>query len=150
MVSGVNRQEIYRIMPKLQNNYLVEKMIGIPTKWRATPLHDGLSILLENRKNVISELQTEATTLINYIEEKKERAELRDNESQIVMLPGKNAHLKWLKNRFKHLQKNVDAICTWSDEKVVRYYCSKEIKKHLNKGLKFRVIIYVSENEKIY
>ena len=53
-ISGINRQEIYRIMPKLQNVCLVEKIIGMPTRWRTTPLQDGLSFLLENRKRRVA------------------------------------------------------------------------------------------------
>ena len=147
-ISGVNRQEIYRIMPKLQNSCLTEKIIGIPTRWRATPLRDGLSFLLENREKETSELQTKATKIINYIKEKKERARLGEEECQFVMMPGKDAHLKWLKNRLKDIQKTNDSIITWGDDKTVSFYSDNEIKELLNRGVKTRLIIYVSENEK--
>jgi len=147
-ISGINRQEIYRIMPKLQNVCLAEKIIGIPTRWRATPLKDGLSFLLENRKKETSELQTKASKIINFIKENKKRAGFQEDEFQFVMMPGKDAHLKWLKNRFKDIQKTNDSIITWSDNKVVNFYCSKEIKEEVNRGVKTRLIIYVSEGEK--
>jgi sugar-specific transcriptional regulator TrmB len=147
-ISGINRQEIYRIMPKLQNVCLVEKIIGIPTRWRATPLKDGLSFLLENRKKETSELQTKAAKIIDFIKENNKRAGLQEDEYQFVIMPGKDAHLKWLKNRFKDVQKTNDSIITWSDDKSVSFYFDNEIKKHLNSGVKTRLIIYVPENEK--
>jgi sugar-specific transcriptional regulator TrmB len=147
-ISGINRQEIYRIMPKLQNFCLVEKIIGIPTRWRATALQDGLSFLLENRKKETSELQTKATKIIEFIRENKKSAGLQEDEYQFVIMPGKDAHLKWLKNRFKDVQKTNDSIITWSDHKTVSFYCDDEIKERLNRGLKTRLIIYVPEKEK--
>jgi sugar-specific transcriptional regulator TrmB len=147
-ISGINRQEIYRIMPKLQNVCLAEKMIDIPTRWRATPLQDGLSFLLENRKKETSELQAKATKLIDFIRENKKRAELQKDECQFIMMPGKNAHLKWLKNRLKAALETNDSILTWSDDKTISFYCDNEIKEQLNRGVKTRLVIYVSENEK--
>ncbi|MGD9131497.1 MAG: helix-turn-helix domain-containing protein [Candidatus Bathyarchaeota archaeon] len=147
-ITGINRQEIYRIMPKLQNVCLVEKLIGIPTRWRATPLEDGLSLLLENRKKETSELQTKTTEIINLIRENKKRAGLQKDEYQFVIMPGKNAHLKWLKNRSKDIQKTNDSILTWSDHKTITFYHDNELKEQLNRGVKTRLIIYVSENEK--
>lgn len=149
-ISGVNRQEIYRIMPKLQKLCLAERILGIPTTWRATPLQDGLSFLLENRRKETSELQTKATKIINYTNEKKERAELQEDKCQFVIMPGKRAHLKWLKKRFKHIQKTNDSIVTWSDHKTFISSCKKELKEQVNRDVKTRLIIYVSENEKIY
>lgn len=147
-ISGVNRQEIYRIMPKLQNSCLTEKIIGIPTRWRATPLRDALSFLLENRKKETSELQKKTTNIINCIKENNKRAGLQEDEYQFVIMPGKDAHLKWLKNRFKGIKKTNDCIITWSDDNFVNYSCGEAIKERLNRGVKTRLIIYVSENEK--
>jgi sugar-specific transcriptional regulator TrmB len=147
-ISGVNRQEIYRIMPKLENFGLVERIISVPTRWEATPIQDGLSILIENRKRETSELETKATELINCINEKKERAKLQEDKPQFILMPGKDAHLKWLKNKLKHIQKTNDAIVTWSDHKFLIFLCDKELKEELNRGVKTRLIIYVSEKEK--
>jgi len=146
--SGVNRQEIYRIMPKLENLGLIIKIISIPTRWKATPLHDGLSLLLENREKETSELQTKATMIINYIKENNERAEPQEDECQFVMMPGKEAHLKWLKNRLEDTQKTNDTIITWSDHKILSYSCNEEIKEQVNRDVKTRLIIYVPEKEK--
>ncbi len=49
-ITNITRQDVYRIMPSLQNNGLVEKTITAPTMFKATPLKLGLSILVENRK----------------------------------------------------------------------------------------------------
>ena len=47
--SNVVREEIYRIMPKLEKIGLVEKIVGRPTVYEALPLKEGLSMLLISR-----------------------------------------------------------------------------------------------------
>jgi CRP-like cAMP-binding protein len=41
MVSKVAREHVYRTMNSLQKLGLVEKIITIPTKYKAIPIHDG-------------------------------------------------------------------------------------------------------------
>lgn len=146
-ISGVNRQEIYRIMPKLQDVCLVEKVISKPTRWKATPIQDGLSLLMENRKNSISELQAKAIKIIKEIKNKK-RAEPQKDAPHFVMMPGKDAHLKWLKNRLKSIQRANESIVTWSDHRTLSFLLDKEFKAEVGRGVKTRLIIYVPENEK--
>ncbi len=49
-VSNIARQDIYRIMPMLQKLGLVEKIIGLPTMYRATPIKSATAVLLEQKK----------------------------------------------------------------------------------------------------
>ena len=144
-ISGVNRQEIYRIMPKLQNSCLAEKIIGIPTRWRATPLRDGLSFLLENREKETSELQTKATKIINYIKEKKERARLREEECQFVMMPGKDAIIKRLIKTIEKTQKSIDVSTTWKRFKSACYRLAEPLEEAWRRGVKGRVVIEETE-----
>ncbi len=51
--SNVARTDIYRLMPELEKLGLAEKIIASPTSYRATPLNEGFSILLENKKKGI-------------------------------------------------------------------------------------------------
>lgn len=63
--SNVARQDIYRIIPTLEKLGLAEKIIANPTMYKATPIKEGLSILLQNRKEEIADLQKKTTSLIN-------------------------------------------------------------------------------------
>ena len=56
-ISQVAREHIYQVLPQLQDLGLVEKIIGAPSKFRAIPLEEGASILLQNRANKTRELQ---------------------------------------------------------------------------------------------
>jgi len=147
-ISGVNRQEIYRIMPKLQDVCLVEKVISKPTRWKATPILDGLSILMKHRENEISELQAKAIKIIKEIKKNKKRAGLHKDEPEFVMMPGKDAHLKWLKNAYESIRKTNDSIVTWTDHRTINFLFDKELKDCSDRGVTTRVVIYVPETEK--
>jgi sugar-specific transcriptional regulator TrmB len=59
-LSKVRREEVYRILPKLEKTGLIEKTLSTPVKLKATSVENALSILIrneeENAKNRIIEL----------------------------------------------------------------------------------------------
>ncbi|NIM44167.1 MAG: hypothetical protein GTO54_00770, partial [Nitrososphaeria archaeon] len=52
--SGVRREDVYRMLPKLQKLGLIEKILGKPVKVRATPVEDGLSFLIKQQEELAS------------------------------------------------------------------------------------------------
>ncbi|NIU39390.1 hypothetical protein GWN65_05330, partial [Candidatus Bathyarchaeota archaeon] len=50
-VSKVRREDVYRILPKLEKMGLVEKLLGKPTKIRATPVEEALPILIKHEED---------------------------------------------------------------------------------------------------
>ncbi len=48
--SKVRREDVYRILPKLEKLGLVEKMLGKPTKIRAIPVEEAVSILIKHEE----------------------------------------------------------------------------------------------------
>lgn len=143
--SGVARAEIYRKMPILLKLGLAEKVLGIPIKFKAT--QDGLKILLKQENTEHLELQKKVTKLAsNFKEDNKKMTQ--ETENQFVMFPGKDAHIKWLKDHFEKNQTSRESIVTWKDHKNLHALCGKELQKAENRGVKCRTIIYIAENEK--
>lgn len=63
--SKVARSDIYRIMPTLERLGLAEKIIAKTTLYKATPIKEGLSILLQNKKREYDELEQKSSSLLN-------------------------------------------------------------------------------------
>jgi sugar-specific transcriptional regulator TrmB len=148
LFSGVNRQEIYRIMPKLQELGLAEKIIGIPTRWRATQIKDGLSFLLERRKKETSEFQTKATKIINKFMENNKIAELQKEDCHFVMIPKNPAIIRRIRKKLEITQASNDVIGNVKTFNEMMYSESEFFKKALKRGVKFRFILYRPESEK--
>ena len=51
--ANVARQEIYRVMPTLLKLGLARKIVRIPLQYEATPLDNGLLILLQRQKEKV-------------------------------------------------------------------------------------------------
>jgi sugar-specific transcriptional regulator TrmB len=48
--ANIARQNMYNVMPALQQKGLIEKVITTPTMYKATPMQEGLEILLREKQ----------------------------------------------------------------------------------------------------
>jgi DNA-binding MarR family transcriptional regulator len=53
-LSSVRREDIYRILPKLYELGIVERIVGIPTRVKAVPIERAIRILVWNRQEALS------------------------------------------------------------------------------------------------
>ena len=63
-ISGVARQEIYRVICELQERGLVEKVIAKPTEYIPVPIQDGIKILVDRKHKESSESNKKAMKLL--------------------------------------------------------------------------------------
>ena len=145
--SGVNRQEIYRIMPKLITLGLATKIIDIPTRWKATPIRQGLSILLESKKKETSKLHKKATKIINGIKGNNKIAKLQEEEHSFKIIPQKIAIKNWIPRTIEKTYTNNDVITTMESYNKFMYAQSEAFIKAAKRGVKLRFIVYKAENE---
>ncbi|NIQ05427.1 MAG: TrmB family transcriptional regulator, partial [Candidatus Korarchaeota archaeon] len=54
-ISNVRREDVYRMLPKLEKMGLAEKLLGRPLKIRATPVEEGLSLLIKHEEDTARE-----------------------------------------------------------------------------------------------
>ena len=53
--SKVRREDVYRTLPTLEKMGLIEKLLGKPSKIRATPISDALTFLVaEEKRNLMN------------------------------------------------------------------------------------------------
>ena len=58
-MSKVARPDVYRVLPSLEENGLVKKIISSPAVYEATPLKQGCDLLLQRKKEEYTRIQTE-------------------------------------------------------------------------------------------
>jgi sugar-specific transcriptional regulator TrmB len=145
--SKVTRENVYRIMPKLQKLGLVEKAITIPAKFKAIPIKEGLSILRERQIKKTSELQAKITKLLNTFGTRRLKTASQKEEPQFVLIPKEEAFLLRLKNASQNAKTNVDMITAW-DEFRRWFYAAEGFEEDLERGLKFRIIMEKPQDKK--
>jgi sugar-specific transcriptional regulator TrmB len=67
--SKIARQDLYRIIPTLENLGLVEKIVATPILYRAIPLSEGTSSLFQKKSNEITSIKNNLEMLILQSEE---------------------------------------------------------------------------------
>jgi sugar-specific transcriptional regulator TrmB len=146
-VSGVARQDIYRIMSVLQKLGIVEKIIAAPTMFRAIPIKDAISILLERRIKETSELQAKANELFEKFKEIKAITIDPQEETHFILVPEKEALILRTNQAVMTAQRSIDSIVTWKGFPQVLLLWAKEFRKAIKRGVKIRFIAEKTEYE---
>jgi sugar-specific transcriptional regulator TrmB len=144
--SGVTRQDVYRVMPKLQQKGLVSKALTIPALFKAAPLVEGALILMEDRRKRTDELQTKTAALVKNL--RRSNQKFREDEPEFVVVPAKEAFFR-RKRSLIEVESCVDVIASRREFLAALSYYGEAILKELEKGIRFRVVTekHVDEEE---
>ena len=137
--SNVARQDIYRIMLTLEKLGLGEKIIAKPTMYKATPVNEALSILLQNRKEELAELQKKTTSLINNFQEKKAKTPQEDR-IQFIITSEITRFLKMHKSLTQQAQTSIDGIIHFRVSQPKFHEALSTFKGAIRRGVKMRLV----------
>ena len=108
--SNVSRQDIYRVMPKLQKMGLIEKIIARPVLYQSTPLKTGLSFLLEKKEKEILKLHIQESWLLNNYNSYKIVANSDEESTRFKITSELKLVLKLHKQLIESANATIDAI----------------------------------------
>ena len=143
--ANMARQDIYRVMPVLQKRGLGEKIIAKPTAYKATPIKEGLSILLQNRKKEYAELQNKTISIINNFNTNNAKIAPQEENIQFKITSETTLFLKMHKSLTQKAQKSIDTIVPLiiAPSKLMESMSNLEVA--IKKGLKIRFITQKAE-----
>jgi sugar-specific transcriptional regulator TrmB len=142
--SNVPREEIYRLLPKLEKLGLLEKILGKPIKVKATPFEAALSLLIkrENYMNSqrVSKLKAEKGELLKDIQ-KFEIKNDSEGKAHFTLISQRDAVIQKIFSMIDAAEKTVDLAL--SRDQFIHFFTSHMplIKKNLSRGLNFRVVL---------
>ncbi len=144
--SKVARQEVYRLLVELENKSLVERIIAVPTEFKAVPIENGLSFLIGERKKELSEIQKEANKLSpkikSYLKPKENKAgALQRGGSEFVLIPESKALLLRMEKAVDVTQNSIEVIYPKEAFLQVLFNLSDKFKEALGRGVKIRCLI---------
>jgi sugar-specific transcriptional regulator TrmB len=109
--ADIARQNVYQAIPALQRRGLVEKLLSTPSSYRATPIKEGLTILLQNRTNEHIILQNKTRKLIDKFH--VANSSLSQEEAQFIITSEASFVLKKLDKQIYNAKTNIDTVSTW-------------------------------------
>jgi sugar-specific transcriptional regulator TrmB len=148
--SHVARQDVYRIMPMLLEKGLAEKIIAKPTMYKATPLENGLSILLQKRKEECANLQEKESWLLNNFNSQKATQVLQEDMGQFKITSETTLLLKMHKELIQQVHETLDAVIPHiiKPAKLVEEWSFLNDLKMKKKRVRIRIITSESEISK--
>lgn len=141
IAAKIAREEVYQVLPKLHSLGLIEKILERPVKFKAIPLQECISNLIEGRKNTTHELEIKAKELIKNYEGVYSREKDFAHEPQFIFVPSKQALITKIKKSINRTQKN---LCVSTSCKRLTYACDclfDSLQSAWCRGVKGRAII---------
>lgn len=147
IVSRIPREDVYRIMPKLQKLGLVEKEITAPAVFKASPIEETLLSLVQRRIEETSELQTKAMEMLRNFKQNSARENVEEEEAQFVLIPGREASLQRRRKKTSNAQRSIVAVTSWNRFPRGLYTYAEEVKKALDRGVEIRFVTDKPESQ---
>jgi sugar-specific transcriptional regulator TrmB len=138
-MSGVAREFVYLVMPKLVKKSLVEVLITVPKKFKAIPMEEAYRILLRRKEEENRELCAKAKEALKR-RKNKNAAETAD-KYRTSLVPSREAPDPRIGLEYRKVQKSVDftfpvgKFLQWS-----QFYADFGIAEAMKRNVKMRII----------
>ena len=140
-ISRIARPDIYRTTSELQKLGLIEKIIDFPIRFKATPIKEGITILLNRKIQEINQIRQEAKIILKIYREKKENIEVQDDPNQFVLIPEKRSLILGLKKAIDNAQTRIDVVCPKQAFPRGLLTLAERYEKAMRRGVTIRWII---------
>jgi sugar-specific transcriptional regulator TrmB len=148
--SNIARQDIYRITATLQQLGLVEKIIANPATFRATPLEDGISILLQRKEKEYDNLQIKTEKLVNRFQKSAFRLPTQIDDSQFLIISEGRLLGKTLDEKNKAVKKSLDVAGQWQSTRSALFdYELETFRRALKRGVRIRWVTETHEEDNV-
>jgi len=149
-VSKVRREDIYRMLPKLEEIGLVEKILGKPAKIKATPIEEGLSILIKREQDIVSKkmsaLMAEKDVLLKNFKANKMKPTLEGEEARFALILNMEARITKGQDMAKNAMQEIDIITSQNKFTQAFTEYDETLKASLKRGAKIHVILDLTED----
>jgi sugar-specific transcriptional regulator TrmB len=112
-ISKIVRPDVYPSLEKLQRLGVVEKLIKTPPEYRAIPMNQALSSLLEAKTNQYERVRVATEHLRGAVKTEKPDALDELESNQFVLIPEGKVVVDRIRNAIEKAQKNIDLILSW-------------------------------------
>jgi sugar-specific transcriptional regulator TrmB len=143
--TSIARQDIYRILPVLENYGLVEKVIAVPTRYLPVALKDGLSLLMEQRTREFQDMQTKAKLVLKtFIIQEPQSF---DNVSQFRITSARPLFIRRIKEGITQAESTIDLIYDDSLLRAIMFDAMDDFVRAIARNVKVRSVTMKSEEQ---
>lgn len=151
-LSKIRREEVYRIMPKLERLGLAERTLGKPTKYKPVSLEEALSVLIKYRQEEserkITELAEKKTSLLKNLKplEKKEAFVEEEEDAHFILIFDRDKSLRKLISMTDAAEKEIVLTASSNDIQYgVSHGYDDALRRAVTRSVKVRVLLQIDE-----
>ena len=138
-LSHVNRQEVYRLIDSLQELGLVQRNVTLPTTFTATPISDGVKLLLQHKTSELSVMCQKAKHLT------KKLSQTNPTPLAIAAKPCLGTVFEGDRGRkycsaIKEAQHTIEVATTWNRFKQLTTHFETQFQNALKKGVTIHIV----------
>jgi sugar-specific transcriptional regulator TrmB len=130
---------VYRVLPKLQETGLVEKVVSSPAKFQATPWRWGIELLLERKKREDNDMMIKAREIM--ADDVAQDALVSSEEPKLVMIPERERLIQFLQERLLALEHSLSIVVTGQKFMGWTQTHGRFIRDVLGRGVLVRLLI---------
>jgi sugar-specific transcriptional regulator TrmB len=138
--ANIARQDVYRVMPELEKLGLAEKIVAKPTRYKATPIKEGIHFLLQRKTQQYNELTKKAVELINNLNEGNCKTPVQEEETQFIITSSEKLLWKRLQEGAETAQTSIDICTDLEGFKHRVFHDLPNFKRAVKRGVRIRVI----------
>lgn len=140
--SKVARPDVYPALEKLQQLGLAEKLIKNPPEYRAIPMKEAISSLLETKTNQYEMVKARAKILQSTIKTEKPDNEDQGERRQFILVPEGKAVVDKIGAAIENARQNIDVVLSWKRfSHGIACTFTENIEKAWVKNVKIRFIV---------
>ncbi len=148
-VSKVRREDVYRILPKLEKMGLIEKLLGRPTKIRAVPVEEALSVLIKHEEHKASErvsaLQAKKETFLKHFA-RVPRLEAEE-KTHFALLSKHESIMARMLTMMEKTKAELDIVFSRSQIAQFVHGFAEQLKRTIKKGVRIRAVSESPDHE---
>jgi sugar-specific transcriptional regulator TrmB len=123
-LAGVNREEVYRVIQRLEKMGLIEKVMGNPTRVRSLPVEVALANMIKVERNTFAErmsrLDVSTSEFVKrYNKRSMQKTGTQEEASDFVLLVEKNAIVNKGTTMISDAKNRVDAV--YSENQLLQF-----------------------------
>lgn len=143
-----DRSEIYRAIIKLEQFGLTQRCLTHPLTFKAVPISEAFSLLLQRNAQKHNQIKAEAKKIIEkFIEQNNLKPRQEGTHYRVTF--GKDAEIREYLRGTAETQKSVDVIFDWKLAISTSNNYSDALMNSLKRGVKARLIANIPEDEEI-
>jgi len=148
-IANAPKSVIYRTLGELQEMGLVEREIAVPNKFKATPLKQGLQILVNQSLERYKQSRDKTEQFLRR-KQHFEKGNFEEQEYRLISIEGKERIMQILKRQHHVASRSIDILSTLHRWLQIVDCCFENYEKALARKVKYRVVISKPEGKLVF